>query len=99
MFTIWVSKAKYVRINSLVKYIDLAIDSAIEIDYNMSQYLISTYGVTTWKEEYYRSIDKYKSWWLSILALNKISSIGLSDDFRTMFLNTYNIMDVFWIWN
>ena len=44
------SKAKYLLINSLNKYIDLTIENAIEIDYNMSQYLTSTYGVSTWTD-------------------------------------------------
>ncbi|RUA18766.1 MAG: hypothetical protein DSY83_01535 [Flavobacteriia bacterium] len=50
------SKAKYVRINDLRSYLSLVTSNVIEIDYQMSQYLKSTYAANTWIETYYTSL-------------------------------------------
>lgn len=50
------SKAKYVRITDLRRYINLITSNAIEIDYQMSQHLKEKYSATTWTEEYYTSL-------------------------------------------
>ena len=53
------SKAKYVRIDSLRKYIDLTIDNAIEIDFKIHEYLNHYYDILAWEISYHRSIDRY----------------------------------------
>ena len=53
------SKAKYVRIDSLRRYLDLTIDNAMEIDFKVQKYLNDQYGILAWETLYHRTIDKY----------------------------------------
>nr|WP_239106961.1 HEPN domain-containing protein [Flavobacterium macrobrachii] len=54
------SKAKYVKFSTLLKSINTITDNTIQVDYSLSQYLKTNYGVSeTWRESYYRKLSSY----------------------------------------